>query len=216
MRSRPTQPAAKRRQNLAQGGASAAGETLGHPPNKDRARFSGRQNYCITFLFIVAGLVFPLVLSCSRSTTQNNGSPSQSSEPEVRSSADVVTLAGTGTAMSSGNSGEALVLLNIEPGYHVNANPATYPYLIATEVTADKVDGLDVGKAIYPPAKKQKFQFADEPLAVYEGQIEVKLPLKVASKGSRSLHLKVRVQACDHEKCFPPATLNTNVPVEVK
>ena len=118
--------------------------------------------------------------------------------------------------MSSGNSGEALVLLNIEAGYHVNANPATYPYLIATEVIADKVEGLEVGTPIYPAAKKQKFQFAEEALAVYEGQVEVKLPLKVASKGSRSLPLRVRVQACDHEKCFPPATLNTNVSVEVK
>jgi hypothetical protein len=118
--------------------------------------------------------------------------------------------------MSNGNSGEALVLLNIEPGYHVNANPATYPYLIATEVTPGTVEGLEVGKPVYPPAKKQKFQFADEPLAVYEGQVEVKLPIKVASKGSRSLPLNVRVQACDHEKCFPPATLNTNVSVEVK
>jgi thiol:disulfide interchange protein DsbD len=134
---------------------------------------------------------------------------------EVKSSADVVTIGGTGTAMS-GSSGDAMIMLNIEPGYHVNANPATYPYLIATEVTADKVEGLDVGKVIYPPAKKQKFQFAEEQLDVYEGQIEVKLPFKAAGKGSRSLPLKVRVQACDDEKCFPPATLNTSVSVEVK
>jgi len=118
--------------------------------------------------------------------------------------------------MTSGNSGEAIVLLNIEAGYHVNANPATYPYLIATEVIADQIEGLEVGKPLYPPAKKQKFQFAEEELAVYEGQIEVKLPLKVAGKGSRSLPLQVRVQACDHEKCFPPATLTTSVSVEVK
>ena len=116
----------------------------------------------------------------------------------------------------SESSGDAMIMLNIEPGYHVNANPATYPYLIATEVTADKVEGLDAGKAIYPPAKKQKFDFAEEALAVYEGQVEIRLPIKVASKGSRSLPLNVRVQACDHEKCFPPATLKTNVSVEVK
>ena len=116
----------------------------------------------------------------------------------------------------SGSSGDVMIMLNIETGYHVNANPATYPYLIATEVTADKVEGLDTGKAIYPPAKKQKFEFADEPLAVYEGQVEVRLPIKIAGKGSRSLPLKVRVQACDHEKCFPPATLNTSVSVELK
>ena len=161
-------------------------------------------------------LVLLLFNACSKPATNQGSVTSQSTERQVRSSADVVSLGGTGTAISGGNDGEALLLLNIEAGYHVNANPATYPYLIATEVTADKVEGLDTGKAIYPPAKKQKFQFADEPLAVYEGQVEVRLPIKVAGKGARSLPLNIRVQACDHEKCFPPATLNTSVSVEVK
>lgn len=164
----------------------------------------------------VVALLLPLLNGCSKPATNQGSVSSQRTEREVRSSADVVSVGGTGTAISGGNNGEALVMLNIEPGYHVNANPATYPYLIATEVTADKVEGIEVGKAIYPPAKKQKFQFADEALAVYEGQVEVRLPIKVASKGSRSLPLNVRVQACDHEKCFPPASLKTNVSVEVK
>lgn len=166
------------------------------------------------FLLFVAALAL-LLVGCSKPATNQGPAPSQTDQREVRSSADVVTIGGTGTAIRD-SSGDAMVMLNIEPGYHVNANPATYPYLIATEVTADKIEGVDVGKAIYPPAKKQKFQFADEPLAVYEGQVEVKLPIKVAGKGSRSMPLNVRVQACDHEKCFPPATLNTNVSVEVK
>jgi hypothetical protein len=164
----------------------------------------------------VIALMLSFLGGCSKPATNQEPVSSPKSEREVKSSADVVTLGGTGTAMTGDNNGEALVMLNIAPGYHVNANPATYPYLIATEVTAGKVEGIDVGKAVYPPAKKQKFEFADAPLAVYEGQIEVRLPIKVASKGSRSLPLNVRVQACDHEQCFPPATLNTNVSVEVK
>lgn len=215
MRRTATQQAAERRQNLARGEASAASETLGYDAHKNRALFSGRQIYGTTSLFIAVAIVLPMVYGCSKTPNQSP-TPLQTGQPEVRSSADVVSLAGTGTAMSGGNSGEALVMLNIEPGYHVNANPATYPYLIATEVTAEKVDGIDVGKAIYPAAKKQKFSFAEEQLAVYEGQVEVRLPIKVASKGSRSLPLAVRVQACDHEKCFPPASLKTNVVVEVK
>ena len=157
---------------------------------------------------LLIGLALTTFAGCSRPANQGS-TPSQASEAQVRSSADVVNVAGTGTALSGENSGEAMVMLNITPGYHVNANPATYPYLIATEVTADKIEGLDIGKPIYPPAKKQKFEFA-------EGQVEVKLPLKVSSKGTRSLPLQVRVQACDHEKCFPPATLATSVSVEVK
>jgi len=168
------------------------------------------------FVISVIAITLLFLAGCSKPATNSGPAPSQPSQREVRSSADVVSFGGTGTAMSGDNNGEALVMLNIESGYHVNANPATYPYLIATEVTADKVEGIEVGKAAYPPAKKQKFEFADEPLAVYEGQVEVRLPIKVASKGSRALPLNVRVQACDHEKCFPPASLKTNVSVEVK
>lgn len=176
-----------------------------------------QQNYRKIAILIAVAIVLPLLAGCSKPATNQGPAPSQTSQREVRSSADVVSVGGTGTAISGGNNGEALVLLNIEPGYHVNANPATYPYLIATEVTADKVEGIEIGKAVYPPAKKQKFQFADEPLAVYEGQFEVRLPIKVASTGgARSLPLKVLVQACDHEKCLAPATLNANVSVEVK
>ena len=168
------------------------------------------------FVISVIAITLLFLAGCSKPATNSGPAPSQPSQREVRSSADVVSFGGTGTAMSGDNNGEALVMLNIESGYHVNANPATYPYLIATEVTADKVEGIETGKAAYPPAKKQKFEFADEPLAVYEGQVEVRLPIKVASKGSRSLPLNVRVQACDHEKCFPPASLKTDVAVEVK
>ena len=165
---------------------------------------------------IGAGALALTITGCSKPATNPRPAAPQTSQREVRSSADVVTLGGTGTAISGDKEGEALVMLNIEPGYHVNANPATYQYLIATEVTPGKAEGVEVGKVIYPPAKKQKFQFAEEPLAVYEGDIEVRLPFKVAGKGSRTLPLKVRVQACDHEKCFPPATLDTSVSIEVK
>lgn len=175
-----------------------------------------RKNSRKSALLIAVVIFLPLLAGCSKPATNQGTAPSQAGQRQLRSSADIVSLGGTGTAISGGDKDEALVMLNIEPGYHVNANPATYPYLIATEVSAEKVEGIDVGKPVYPPAKKQKFQFADEPLAVYEGQIEVKLPIKVAGKGSRSLPLKVLVQACDHEQCFPPATLNTTVSVEVK
>jgi hypothetical protein len=120
---------------------------------------------------------------------------------------------------SPGSSAEALVKLAITSGYHVNANPATYSYLIATEVKAGNTEDITSGAPTYPAATKQKFEFAEQPLAVYEGDIEVKLPLKISATstaGERNLPITVRVQACDTEKCFPPATLNATIPVEVK
>ncbi|MFN2578284.1 MAG: protein-disulfide reductase DsbD domain-containing protein [Pyrinomonadaceae bacterium] len=133
-----------------------------------------------------------------------------------------------GVSIPAGGAGESTVVLSISPGYHVNANPASFPYLIATEVThaTDPDDPFTAGKADYPAAVKKKFQFADEPLAVYEGDVSITLPLHLAAAGKSdhsptkgakvSLPIDIRLQACNQEECFPPDTLHTTIVVEVK
>ena len=164
---------------------------------------------------LVTAAIAISTIACSR-PPQNQGSVQSSRRvTEVKSSADAVRLGGTGSA-TTGLTGEANVLLVVDDGYHVNANPATFPYLIATEVTMDKVDGLEFGKPIYPSAEKKKFEFADQPLAVYEGQVKIRVPFTATTKGERSVPYHVRIQACDNDKCFPPATIDGATSVEVK
>ena len=137
----------------------------------------------------------------------------------VRTSADVVKIGSSGVDLSPGGSADLAIPISILPGYHVNANPATFDYLIATELTVDKSDGITFGKPVYPAFEKRKFQFAEQPLAVYEGDVQIKLPLQaaaIAAKGKRTLAVHLRVQACDEEKCFPPDTLQAAPAVELK
>ena len=144
----------------------------------------------------------------------NGGSPVP---PKVRSSKDVVRFGGSAVGFSVPGQGSVDVVVVIESGYHVNANPATFSYLIPTELTAEKVEGLEVSKPVYPVAENKKFEFAPELLAVYEGEIKIKLPLRVIpSNGSKQLPVNLRVQACNQEECFPPDTLHTTIAVEVK
>ena len=163
---------------------------------------------CVLTLWLLAG--------CNKPAQTDSKAPPEN----VRSSADVVKASAAPTTITGGGPAEAIIItLSITHGYHVNANPATYNYLIATEVTPGTAEGLTAGKPIYPAGMKQKFQFADDPLAVYEGETQIKLPLTSAAsaaKGQRSIPLTVRVQACDQEKCFPPDTLRTTASVEVK
>lgn len=156
-------------------------------------------------------------LGCSKPPANQGSNGGSPAERDIRTSADVVKLGGSAIVFSQPGSGEVAVPIIIDEGFHVNANPATFPYLIPTEVTPAKVAGIEVGKPIYPAAKKERFQFASEPLAVYEGKIEIKLPLRTSGfKGSRELPVAVRVQACDQEKCFPPDTLQLKIRVEVE
>ena len=111
--------------------------------------------------------------------------------------------------------------LSISPGFHINANPATFSYLIATEVQhlQDPNGEILTGKPIYPSGEKKKFEFAEQPLAVYEGETQIRLPLRAQNpsvKGIRLLPIHLRVQACDNEKCYPPTTLDATISVDVK
>jgi hypothetical protein len=156
--------------------------------------------------------------------------PASPQTVEVSSSSQVVKVETASIQIPEGGSAEATVRLTILPGYHVNANPATFPYLIPTTVEhGQDPDGFCVamGKPTYPAASKTKFEFAEEPLAVYEGTIEIKIPLTLLkpkdkgclvypAKGTRnSIPIKVGIQACDHEKCFSPTLIDATIPVEV-
>ena len=136
------------------------------------------------------------------------------------SSADVVKASVADIEIAAGKVGDAQVRISISPGYHVNANPATFPYLIATTVEAAVGNGLSTGKPIYPAAEMKTFSFEKQrPLSVYEGVADVKLPLQAAAnaeKGQRTVPLKVRVQACDDAACYAPATLEVPLRLTVK
>jgi uncharacterized protein len=163
----------------------------------------------------------------------NDSAPRSASPAQagISSSASVVKVRAADVSIPAGGNADATVTLSISPGYHVNANPATFSYLIATEVRrVPEPDGFCavIGKVVYPGPITKKFVFAEKPLAVYEGDAVVKLPLRLpgpresgclayAAKGARgSLPIEVRVQACDSEKCYAPDTLKTTLAVDVK
>jgi hypothetical protein len=169
-----------------------------------------KSSHLIPIAFSAAVALFTAACG-GQPATETKPTAEKGNQPStIRTSADVVTVSKAGIHVASGSSAELAIPISIQPGYHVNANPATFDYLIATELTVDKSEGLTFGKPVYPASEKRKFQFAEQPLAVYEGNIYIKLPLQAASnvaKGTRSLAVHLRVQACDEEKCFPPDTL---------
>ncbi len=119
----------------------------------------------------------------------------------------------------AGGSAEATVRVTIQNGYHINANPPTYPYLKATELEITPTQGLSIGPMSYPKPLEKKFPFAENPLRVYEGETQLKATLKAAKAaktGTRSISAKLRIQACDDEVCYPPGTLDLTIPVSIK
>ena len=169
------------------------------------------------FLSIAAVLIFALS-ACSRSATGPANKDATTAFAPI-SSLNFVKASATEAQISAGGSGEATVRVMVQSGYHVNANPATYPYLKATELAVQTGDGLSVAFVTYPAALTKKFSFAQKPLAVYEGEVPIKVMVKAAAsttKESHPLAARLNVQACDDQVCYPPATLDLSIPVTVK
>lgn len=140
-------------------------------------------------------------------------------EPRQIASTSVVRVTPEELTLAKGASGDAIVHLQIQNGYHVNANPATFPYLIATNLGITPASGISVEFITYPDPLSKTFSFADAPLKVYEGDTLVKAKLKAAPSaetGKHNLSAKLRVQACDDQVCYAPGTIDLTIPVAVK
>jgi uncharacterized protein YyaL (SSP411 family) len=128
--------------------------------------------------------------------------PSAAAEPLLRT-ADAVHVTGT---LQTQDAHKALVVtLTLAPGYHVNAHPASFPYLIPTSLT---VDGITPTRIVYPPAQVFHTAFAPDGLQVYDGTVTIVavLPPKTSARAA-ALHATVRTQACTAEICLPPADI---------
>jgi DsbC/DsbD-like thiol-disulfide interchange protein len=144
----------------------------------------------------------------SASPAQSAGSQTAASlvKPETFISLD---------AVPQGKPFEAAVVVAIQQGYHMNSHTPSEAYLIPTTLTATPPAGIKLVDTVYPPGKKIKFQFADQPLDVYSGSVTVKLKLSAdasAAVGAATVPIVLRYQACSETTCLPPV----KVPVEVK
>ncbi|WP_247709549.1 protein-disulfide reductase DsbD domain-containing protein, partial [Guyparkeria sp. SB14A] len=90
-----------------------------------------------------------------------------------------------------------IVRLAIDEGFHINANPASEDFLVPTRVTA--LDG-EIGPIDYPEGRPFRAEFARSAIDVYEGVIELRVPVT----GGMPTRLLLDLQACDDEVCLAP------------
>ena len=105
----------------------------------------------------------------------------------------------------NGSGDRAVVVVMIDPGYHINANPASMPYLIPTTLNVTMPTPLRV---VYPEAVRFKPKFLDDMLDVYDGTIRVvaEFPSGLLPHEGRVLGT-LTAQACNDVICLPPADL---------
>jgi uncharacterized protein len=144
--------------------------------------------------------------------------PSTTAAATPTPQAQVVTATVEEVKLTAGGAGEATVRLDIAPGYHVNANPASDKFYVATELRAEPLAGVTAGKPVYPPGVPRTLGFEPKPLSLYEGSVRIRLPLRAdagAAKGRHTLRAKIRVQPCNDEACLQPRDIDAAIPLTI-
>jgi thiol:disulfide interchange protein DsbD len=123
------------------------------------------------------------------------------------------------SAVRPGDKFKVAVVLEVAPGYHINAHVPTMKNLIATQAQLTVPEGISVGDLQYPAPDHKSFAFApDTKLAVHEGNVAIIGDAEAApalAVGSVSIPSVVTVQACNDEICLAPDKLPAEILVKV-
>jgi len=123
---------------------------------------------------------------------------------------NIVAVKSAPVELRAKSNGEAVVTLTIQPTWHINANPPSPDYMIATKLEVRGMAGVTSGTVVYPAAMPLKVEFDENPMMVYSGTATLKLPLRAAidaRNGTHSLAGKLTFQACNDKVCMPPETI---------
>ena len=129
----------------------------------------------------------------------------------IHATAAPVTVAAGGHATAS-------VHLSIASGWHVYSNPPALEYNIPTKVSLSAASGITAGRPGYPAGREMKFPSDDQPMRVYDGEVDVTLPLAASAAapgGAHTLHGTVAFQSCNDQMCLAPASVPYTVEVTV-
>ena len=141
-----------------------------------------------------------------------------SAPAQIRQEKAEIGLLADRTAYEPGETARVAAKVTVEEEWHVNSNTPTFDYLIPTKLDLELPAGWPEESLRYPKHEMQTFAFADQPLAVYDGEFvilaEVKVPAD-AKKGPVEVRGALRYQACNHSQCLPPVTTDAMVTLTV-
>lgn len=125
----------------------------------------------------------------------------------------------SGDSVRRGRAAQAVVVMDIPPGFHVHSNRPLEKFLIATQLQIEAPKGVRVGPVIYPRAILRSLKFSKNRVAVFEGRttmrFNVTLPADFDSD-STQLKARLRYQSCNDELCFAPQTREVTISMKVR
>jgi len=147
-----------------------------------------------------------LVAAVNASSAASLPTTRATTKPQILSASETAAhVRATASLRSSEQRDEIVVILEIERGFHVNANPASFDFLIPTALA---IPGTTAVRMRYPPPSLLKSSFAPEPLHVYEGTVKLVAELdKGTFERGQAIKAVLHTQACTESVCLPPSQI---------
>ena len=144
----------------------------------------------------LAGILLPLLIvgGCGKQPATDVVTSTQRVASET-----VVTVEAPPVEINAGASTETRVRLKVDHGYHINANPASFSYLIATELNVPKADGISAAKVSYPQPLIKKFSFSNSG-GGYNQRDQLKLQVTVARLVKHDARSRRRIKATERSR----------------
>ena len=122
-------------------------------------------------------------------------------------------------SIAPGKTVPANLLVTVAPGYHIQGNPTSEEFMIATELKLDGKQGVALTNVGYPRGKKFTLPGGDKPILALDGELALRCTLQAASgakPGTATLKGELSFQACDNKICLPPDSVPVTLEVRVK
>jgi thioredoxin:protein disulfide reductase len=132
---------------------------------------------------------------------------------------DYVSLQSFKNKDSYSRSDTIYIVLNasIKENFHINSIETNDPSLISTSIEISSGD-FNLNNLFFPDHKKYKFEFSENEVNVYEGEIFIGLTLfpgNEISDGDYDLDLNFYYQACDDKVCYPPKNISEKISITI-
>jgi uncharacterized protein YyaL (SSP411 family) len=113
------------------------------------------------------------------------------------------------------------LVLEIAPGWHLQANPASESFLVPTALAAEVAGGgagatgsasVELRAVVYPPGEPLPVSFSSRAIAAYQGRVEIAGEIGAAAvagaepPAAGAARLRLTYQLCDDRRCLPPVT----------
>ncbi len=113
---------------------------------------------------------------------------------------------------------EAVVVVKIVPGLHINSHTPAEDFLIPTRLQFLPSSALSFGEPLYPRPLFRKFAFSENELSVFEGEVRIRTRVQVLAQavpGALQIEGSLTYQGCNESSCFSPGEKKFILPLEI-